>query len=456
MNYRCKIALFSLTVLTLFAVLTVGCSHNNSNDNIVSYGKIRMHYENLPDDVETVYFSLFTPAGTCIWGPRQAIIDEHPDYVSLYQVPVRCTSLAMACYDADAKKVKYFYSTPVTVVAGETLDIENPEIQDVDKVSLLSYNVEHDLRAHTGDTIGLQAMAVMGTADANYYQDLTEYATWSVNKESRLATTDAAGNNIASKGVYRCLNTADDSVEVSAAFGSYSDYANVDITNATITSAELYSDVMEVALADISGKISSTLPLPTGADIVPVMFVATWSDGKTSLLNTSASWENDDYVGYIAANRGRLVGIGNKEDREEKVESVKIVAKYVSNSKEFSDTANVTVVDADLTGLALNSDSFACDIGDEVPVAVMGTYGSQGIKVLLPAYAYKWSSDDEAIVAVSDVEQPLAMSEGIAKLTATSSIKSTYKTSCEVTVVPAAADEGADEAETGGDEAAAE
>ena len=446
MIHRCKYALLLLAMLSLPFVFAAGCSHNNSNDNIVSYGKIKVHYENLPDDVETVYFSLFTPAGTCIWGPKQANIAEHPDYVSLYQVPVRCTSLCMACYDSEAKRVKYFYSTPVTVTAGETQDIENPELQDVDNVSLLSYKVENDLRAHTGDTVGFQVMAVMGTADDHYYQDLSEYATWSVDKDNRLATTDAQGNAIKSKGTYRCLDTVDSEVKVSAAFGVYADSANVDITNASIAKAEFYSDITEVLPADLSGKISGTLPLPTGADIVPVMFVAEWSDGETSLLNTSASWENNDYTGYIAANRGRLVGIGNKPDREEKIESVQVIAKYVSNGKEYSDTVDVTVVDADLSGLALTSESVEIDAGSDIPVFVMGVYGAQGIKVLQPSFAYKWSSDDEAVVKVTGTDKPLAEAAGFAKLTATSTVKNTYKASCDVTVT--SDDESADETES--------
>ena len=458
MMYRCKFVLLALAAVTLAAALAAGCSNSNSNDNIVSYGKIKMHYENLPDDVETVYFSLFTPAGTCIWGPKQANIADHPDYVALYQVPVRCTSLAMACYDADAKKVKYFFSTPVTITAGETLDIENPDIQDADKVSLLNYKVEHNLRAHTGDTISLQAMAVMGTPEEHYYQDITEYATWSVNKEDRLATTDAEGNSIVSKGVYRCLNTADN-VEVSAAFGAYNDFAAVDITNATIASAEFYSEIAEAFPDGIGAKINSTLPLPTGADIVPVMFVAKWSDGVRSLLNSSASWENDDYTGYIAANRGRLVGIGNKPDREEKIESVQIVAKYTCNGKEVSDTAEVTVVDADLTGLALNSDSFEVGVGTEIPVFVMGVYGDQNIKVLLPPFAYKWSSDDEAVVSAEGLAKPVAESAGSAKLTASSTVKKALKASCEVIVDgddEEETDEESQSEETGSDETAEE
>ncbi|MBQ7567203.1 hypothetical protein IJT17_00180 [bacterium] len=458
MIYRCRLSVWLAAVLALIMTVSVtGCSNSSSNDNIVSYGKIKIKFADLPEDVDSLYFSMFTAAGTSAWGPKSMLKEDIGDYVSLYQVPIRCTSLAVAGYDEDAKEVKYFYSCPVTLVAGETLDIDDAVLESAEKIKMLDYSVQNDLRARPGDVISLCAMAVFGTAAEHYYQDLTEYATWSVGTDGRLSATNSDGEKYTAKGKYRCLSTVDPNVAVTAALGSYSDDAIVDITDAKITTASFTNDINDLMSKGISGKIGSTLPIPTGADFVQILFVANWDDGVSSLLNSAASWETSDRIGYTETNfLGCVVGVGNKEDAddEDKLDSAKIVASFTSAGKEFSDSVNVTVVDASLTGLALNSDEEEAYVGDSVLLYAYGIYGSDDVRAILPTFEYKWSSSNTSVVSVDDDGILNANEAGTSLVTATSLLKSNYKASCQVTVTEEPVPDEDEEAEA--DEEAAE
>lgn len=396
--------LFALcaVVLMVTVLLSTGCSNSNSNSKLKNYGRIRLTYENLPEDVASMYISLYNGAGACL-STKSVDLADYPTSVMVYGVNIRCKSLAIACYDEAAESVKYFDSQEVTVKANETTDVKDMTFTAADKVTFRSYGFDIDtLRAHTGDTIAFSNIVSVGTDADHYWMDLSDYSTWTVGTKDRLSSTSASDKTLA-KGHYRCLSTVDDNVPVVAKFGKYEANGCVDITDATVSDTGLFATYQE-ALA-FTPEISSTLKVPDGADYRYLYHVAKWSDGIISLCNTSSEWgwkridaegNSIDDNGEMASNHGRIKSYIVSDDESDDV-VFSIQATYTSNDKSYEDTCSVQVTDADLTGIKVNPTTKTVTKGDEFVVVPLGVYGTD-TEVELDGEAFTVSSDDPACV----------------------------------------------------------
>ena len=425
-------------VLMATVVLSVGCTDNKTNDNIKNYGRIRLLYKNLPDDVESMFISYYNEAGSrMIEQPKVVNISEFPEACLLYAVDIRCKSLAVGCYDKEAARVKYFFSTRIELKANETKDIEVAEFTPADKVNFRSFCLDvESLRAHTGDYISFESIASVGTDADHYWMDLSDFSTWTVEKDQRLSATDSADRKLL-KGSYRCLNTVDDDVPVKATFGSYTAEGDVDITEATVSETELFSNFQDAKTFTNAIGESGVVQVPTGADYCRIYQVAKWSDNEISLCNTSSSWARRDDNQELATNRGRIRAntVENTEsDAERSAEELMVQATYTSGSKEFVDSCKIKVVEATLTGIVVKPETLTVAKDDDFALIATGVYGS-GVEVELDRYAYTVSSDVPTCVEpdANNVFLFTAKDVGTAVLTFTDKVKG-HTAKCTVTV----------------------
>ncbi len=430
-------SLLSLSFILLFtAVLVSGCKNDSSNDNISSYAKIIVVHDDWPDDVGFFSFAAYNTAGECIWGPSDTVAQ---DRVSMYAVPIVANSFSVTYYDTEGVNPLYFYSSPIELAAGEVITVENPDFKSVNNLNFMAFDCGCDARAHVGDQVSFSCTAIIDSSDGYYLQNLTEYCKWSTSETTHVATTDSDSANLG-KGNYRCVSVTpvDSPTIVTATLGKYASDCELEITDATITKAELTLDydsyVVDLLEADAEAKaeaITST-SVPTGADLFPVFFVATWSDGEYSLLNSSASWTTTNKV-VCEVYDGALVGFIANEDSSNQAT---IKAEYTSNSKTLEASLEVDVIDADVSAVYVNINPIGMDVGDVYSPTVYATYGNSTDKVdcVLPSIiGYTLSSSDKSVVSVSGGDI-VANQKGSSTVTVTSRAKSSIKTTFDVDV----------------------
>ncbi len=443
-------SLLSLSFILLFtAVLVSGCKNDSSNDNISSYAKIIVVHEDWPDDVGFFSFAAYNTAGECIWGPSDVVAQ---DRVSMYAVPIVANSYSITYYDTDGVNPLYFYSSPIELEAGEVITIENPDFESVDNFNFVDFACSSDARAHVGDLVSFDCTAIINGSDGYYFQNLTEYCKWATDDTTHVATTDADSNKLG-KGTYRCVSVtpADKPVNVTATFGKYASDCDLEITDATITKAELtldyegYVGEETETKAEAKAEAITSTSVPTGAELFPVFFVATWSDGQYSLLNSSAVWVTSNKL-VCEVNDGCLVGFIADEENANKAT---IQATYSSNGNTLEADLNVTVIDADITSIMVADETIGVDVGDIYSPVVYATYANSTSEVtctLPEVFGYTLSSSDKSVASVEDGDV-IANKVGEAIITVTSTAKSSVKTTFKVCVVEASDDSPEEPAE---------
>ena len=437
-----KLCSFSLALFLALAVFCCGgCSNTDNNENIENYGKIIIKHEDLPESVAYISYAVYAKTGELLSGPNDL---EASDRYPFYSVPIYAKSLSIIYYNED-KEINYITTTPIAITAGERqeMTITAEDRKDIDNVSnLLGFDMALDARAHVDDTVTLTPMAAYKGEDCIYLQDYRLYAKWEVTQgSSQVATTDSTGSDL-KKGVYRCVKTGTDPVEVKASLAKFSCLGYIDITSATISEVKLTADCPDLVDSYDSLTTADTLVCPYDAPCVPLYYVAKWSDGAFSAVNCISEWVTGDsrIVGCHSA-LGLLSGVAVRTTTEDGKEvaqtTVDIQGTCASNSSSNVKTCKAQYCELKLSSLANGVESVTINKGDSYTPVVYGVYGAEtdDCRVLMMPVEYKLESGDETVVTVED-NTLTAVGAGTATVTASSVLNSGKKATFSVEVNP--------------------
>ena len=254
--------------------------------------------------------------------------------------------------------------------------------------------------------------------------DVTEQATWATNDASIATVSDVAGSKGKATGVSVSSSPAVITASVTVDDASYSDTAELTVTNAVVSNFTVSPD---------------SVSIPVGRDSDIFKAKATLSDGQTIDVtkNDAVSWTTSDAkIATVdnGSNKGMVIGVSEG--------SVTITATGISGGQTYTSSATVEVTAPVMTELVISPDKDSVPVGIPKAFKAMATFSDSSTADVTADTSLSWSSSDNNIASISNASADKGTAKGIASgvvtITATDNVAPTPITAtAELEITPA-------------------